>query len=220
MNEYAGLDWTGTPTPDARDVYGVGVVTVPDLTEADDILVTLRQKWSKPGDFEIHGHTLTENQILDVIQDALESLRVTIILFRVSELTEYFGLPLSQVADSAAGLIARPALTHCLEKTGIKRLWYDKGDIEGIPRQKAFRTAIAREARTLLPTRTIEVKPVPSHKNTLIQLADVFAYAVQREQIGTFKTKGLTELVRRLWKRESNEIRWGSGIDLRPYLPP
>lgn len=219
---YAGIDWTGLPdlkqTGFTVNLFGVACVVVFDIEAINARLAALRLQWVLPGTLEFHGHELTEAQLLYFARwfaaEADEEVRVFAFLFDKKELVIN-----TLLVDKPASLYpasARLVIASVLDLLPLKRIWLDN-DIPK-PKQEAFDSAVKREARLRRKGTRINVKHRASDTSSLIQLADVAAYLVQRHERGSFQSVLLDEQVRAMWRARKNGICWGKEGDLRPYI--
>lgn len=223
MSSYAALDWSGSPdAPEpnvAVELYLPCLVCVESKEDIDDVFAVWRAEFSFSQREEFHGHRLRRRPdiLLSVVEYAIKNAQVTAVVFDKRVLAGSLG---NQVFDKpyllapATGLLVAEQV---LINGELKMLWYDVGDI--VPnRRGAFKTAVQRKARSLWPV-SPDVRPLPSHKSSHVQFTDVIAYVLQREERGLSETEELRRRVRKLSRKSDCSIRYGSGDDLRPYLP-
>lgn len=223
MSSYAALDWSGSPdAPEpnvALELYLPCLVCVEANEELDDVFAEWRAEFGGTVKIEFHGYKLRRRPdvLLRVVEYAVENVQVMAMMFDKRRLAMEMG---GQIYDKPARLApatGRLVTDKILGDRGLEMLWYDDGDI--VPRQRgAFKTEIQRKARSLWPG-SPDVRPLPSHKSSHVQLADMIAYVLQREEHGLSETADLRRQVRKLCRKSDCSIRQGNGDDLRPYLP-
>jgi hypothetical protein len=223
MPLYAALDWSGSPdAPEpnvALELYVPCLVCVPVKEELDNVFAAWRKEFGLSLTEELHGHRLRRRPdvLLRVVEYAVMNALVAAVVFDKWLLVRELGAQIFDKAyllTPATGLLVAEAI---LQHTPLKMLWYDDGDL--VPtRRGAFKTDIQRNARSRW-AESPDVRPLPSHKSSHVQLADVIAYVLQREGRGLTETAELRRQVRRLSRKSDCVIRNGNGDDLRPYLP-
>lgn len=219
----AGLDWSGSPdAPEPNvtlELYLTCLVYVEAKEELDDVFAGWRAEFGFSRTEEFHGHRLRRRPgvLLSMVEYAIGKAQVLAVIFDKRLLVREIG---AQVFDKpyllapATGLLVAE---QALDSIQLSRLYYDAGDM--VPQRRgAFRTAIQRKARSLWPN-SPKVVPLPSHKSSHVQFADVIAYVLQREERGLSETVELRRQVRKLYRKSDCSIRRGGGDDLRPYLP-
>ena len=218
----AGLDWSGTSLPKQRllelDLYVPCGIMAPNVQEPEQWLLDFRSRWNRSARFEFHGHAMTEAELLQVMEYIWDKIVIAAMFLDKGRLALETDTGLFSRPDLLPAATARPIVRRLLQREPIRRMWCDD-DIPK-PQQRAFNTAVEREARITQPNAGIEIKHWPSEKHCLIQIADMVAYVLQRETRGSFKTPQLRAIAKRMLRKEGNIIWWGSESDLRPYLPP
>jgi hypothetical protein len=216
------MDWSGSPdAPQGGippELYVPCLVCVRSKDELEEFFATLRQEIGLARWEEFRGHRLRlrPGVLQRMVGYALENAHLIAFSFDKKALAAELG---EQVFGNAALIAPATGLLaahHCFEARPLKTLAYDAGDIGG-ERRKGFRTAVQREARGRWADGP-DVRPLPSDKSSLVQFADVLAYAVQREEHGLSETAELGRQVRRLRRKSECLIRRGNGSDLQPYL--
>lgn len=223
MSSYAALDWSGSPdAPEphvALELYVPCLVCVAANEELENVFTEWRVEFGFRRNGEFHGHRLQHRPdvLLRMVEYALENAQITAVIFDKHRLSVEMGSQFYDKPSLLAPATGRLVAEQVLDIRELKNLWYDDGDI--VPdRRGAFRTDIQRKARSLWPG-SPDVRPLPSHKSSHVQLADVIAYVLQREEHGLSETAELRRQIRKLCRKSDCSVRRGGGDDLRPYLP-
>lgn len=210
---FVGLDWSGTPDALVRrgqEFYICCGVSM-DMTEeeADDALRHIRQEFGLPAKAELHGYGSSPPLRMCVLELILERTQViALVLDKAVDEVEW---------DSLAQLPTVTALwvlEQHFDAGPVRRICCDEDMSK--ERQRAFNTRVYQMVGRKGMDR-VKVKHSPSHKSSAIQLADVAAYAIQREMRGVLKVAE-KPLVQALCSKTGNIVKQGSTIDLRPYL--
>ena len=207
---HAGLDWSGKPELSARpDTFIACFVAVSDPDELRLRFNALRQEARGGAVDELHGHKMTPPYLAVALSIGLElemSVGALCIDKRLSAQTGKWTQ--EKTLYEATALKLWPDF---LERTPVAHLVHD-ADIEGKARPKAFATDLKRLTQPL-GMHGLKVKPLPSQKSDLIQLADVVAYTLSR-QINKQKVEAeILELWEEIRGAKRNVVRgpeiWG-----------
>lgn len=206
---FAGGDWSGTPDKPsgAVDIYSVCVAAFSDVDLLNEASERVRLQLGIKRDEEFHGHQMSDVAIAAVLEMALElDVRLGILIVNKA------AVPLSGVTqlpapNQFAALLALRLLTRFLPLVPIKKLWIDE-DIQAKPAQKKFETAVSRLNREVGASPKIKTSFLDSRRSRLIQIADVYAYAMTR-QIGGAKIQPELENVLRKIRADSRHLILG-----------
>lgn len=215
---FVGMDWSGTPEAASyrgQEFYICCAVRMTDVEETDAALKQVRQDFGLPKTTELHGYHSGARLLKRALRLVLETGQVTALILDKATLDLPSSFALPAVLPAATALCV---LEHCFAAGVIRRLWCDQ-DIHELAKRRAFNTRIFRMARGEQAER-IDIKHYPSHKSSLIQLADMTAYALQRSLRGALETDELQRLMQTLQRKFGNLVRSVGGDDLRPYLLP
>ena len=216
---YAGLDWSGAPFAKekgvSRDFYVPCCVWMEDVEAVDAYFAAWRQELGRPITFEFHAYRCEADILLRAVEYVLANGLVSAVVLDKEALTVDLG---AQVFDHPRRLppaTGRLVLDRVLEVKPLRRIWCDEDVANDL--RADFNTQIKRKARAHWPD-SPDVKHYPSHKSSMIQLADLIAYVLQRDARGLSETAVLRQKASQLWHKQGNRIEWGRGDDLRPYL--
>ena len=215
---FAGMDWSGTP--DRRkelkepDLYVACCVVAPDVLEADEFLDNLRKRRSKPYDYEFKGYHSKENDLLELIEYVVDKGSVNAVTIDKSEVELSLGAEVFKRPDNLTIATGRLILNQAFRRGAISCVWCDEELSK--ENQKRFNTLVQRDAQSL-GMKSPKIKRFPSHKSTMIQLADVVAYALWRDTLNRIASGRLQSAVKQV-RGSGNFVRRGYGEDLRSYL--
>ena len=197
-------------------MYGACGIIAESIEVADAQVIALRRRFNRPTDFEIHGHTMTERELLSMAQEVLPTVRIVMMLTDKRQLIADLGANVFEQAPQLPVALALPVMDRLLSLSPLRRLWCD---VE-IPkdRQRLFNQPVQNWSRSRHPRQRLQITHLPSHKKSVVQIADVAAYILQRTARGSFQTADLRVAGAALWHEGKNVIWWGNGDDLQPYL--
>ena len=225
MVGYIGLDWSGTPDApesvgedESPEIYIPCAVGVADAETLNQDFAEWRKRLGVARDFEFHGSRAAADVIQEAVEYALGTAVVSAIVWDKQTLLAELGAAVFEKPALLAPATGLLALQPFLEAYSVRCIWCDE-DIQSKERQRAFTTAVKQKARaSMVADRSPDVKHYPSNKSNLIQLADMVAYALQRDFRGFSETPERRAILRRLKNKAENRVRMGGGDDLRPYL--
>ncbi len=206
---FAGADWSGTPDKPSGvvDIYSFCVAAFSDIELLNEASEPIRLELGMKRNEEFHGHNMSDANIAAVLEMALElEVRLGILIVNKA------AVPLSGVVqlpapNQFAGLLALRMLNRFLPLAPIQKLWLDE-DIQAKPAQKKFETAVSRLNREVGASLKVKTKFLDSKKSRLIQVADVYAYAMTR-QIGGAKLQPELENVLRKIRDDERHLILG-----------
>ena len=215
---FAGVDWSGTPDRKENfvgpDLYVACCVVVPSNDEANQFLDNLRKKRHKPFRYEFKGYHSEENELAELAEYVLDIGSAHALIVDKSEIESRSGREIFHRPDDLTIATGRFVLGKALEKSQVRTAWCDE-ELSS-EKQKRFNTTIQRDAKSL-GKRSPKIRHEASHKSNMIQLADIVAYALQRDALGRVRLDRLKRAVRELRDSET-VVWWNSQDDLRPYL--
>ncbi len=220
MAFHAGLDWSGAP--DAPTDETIAELYIPCLAVTDDVtlnafLSTVRVELGFSDEF--HGYRLRKRSdiLLRIVQFAIDHANVSAIVFEKGSLMTGYGAGVFDKPELLAPATGLLVAHHGFQFGEMSAITYDKPDIAGDQRRKAFRTAVQRKAKILGLVSPL-VRPADSKLSQQVQFADVIAYLLRREESNLSETIELGKKVRKLMRWSENYISTGEANDLRPYL--
>jgi hypothetical protein len=209
MPLHAGLDCSGTPdllgTGRGHNPYVVVIAAVVELEILTRLFEDSRRRFGMRQNAEFHGHSMSEQMLLAVLENAEETGLVVGALLVDKLLTQQarpaFELPSGADFQIEAALaLAETFFAH----HSLFELRCDE-DIRG-ERQKKFITSLKRLHRAVWPDDHIKVQFRPSEKSDLIQLADVIAYGLGNQARQTVEDEELRRRLIRISGSEKNII--------------
>jgi hypothetical protein len=216
---YAGLDWSGTPFPKekgvSQDFYVPCSVWMEDVDAVDAYFAAWRRELGRPVTFEFHAYRCSSDILLRAVEYVLTNGLVFAMVLDKEVLTADLGAQIFDHPKRLPPATARLVLDRVVEVKQLRRIWCDE-DVASDLRAE-FNTHLKRKARAHWPG-SPDVKHYPSHKSSMIQLADLIAYVLQRDARGLSETVELRQKTHQLWQKPGNRIERGRGDDLRPYL--
>lgn len=206
---YAGADWSGTPDKPSGtvDIYSFCVAAFPDIGLLNEASERVRLELGMKKDEEFHGHQMPDTTIAAVLEMALgleARLGILIVNKAAVPLSGKVQLP---APKQFAGLLALRMLNQFLPLVPIKNLWPDE-DIQAKMAQQQFETSVSRLNREVGISPKIKTRFLNSKKSRLIQVADVYAYAITR-QIGGAKIQPELENVLRKIRSDKRHLILG-----------
>lgn len=196
---YAGGDWSGEPNqPDEPFIFCV--VTMGDAEAWNDSCRQLRKtlRWAQNREF--HGYKMKDDvQRLQVLRmGRAAGMRVGALILTANTRA------LEKRAPSYQS-IALELLDQFFSRAALRMLWCDT-EIEEEIAQKAFETAVRHCHRAVHPDARFEARVRKSHTSSLIQLADVMAYALRTQAQNKVKDPSLRQFLKEIAADEKNLI--------------
>jgi hypothetical protein len=155
---------------------------------------------------EFHAHNMPEEFCAAVLYAAAESDLIVgaLLIDKAATRTVYKhrALPSPNEVQEAAPVRLLEAMVRVHEYSEIR---FDE-EIEGKRRQQVIITAVKRVHRAAWPQARIRVRPSPSHKSDLIQVADATAYSLGRYTRDAIRTERLRQRVEILMAHEAHMI--------------
>ena len=180
------------------DIFIACFVGVEDVQLLETRFAALRFDTFGERDAELHGYRLRPERIAETLRIGI-ALEMKVAASCIDKVASVRNGDLPPIGELHARLALR-VWDALLYQTPVARLVYDT-ELEGNARQKAFETAIKRRSAALHPAQKLKVKPLHSHKSSLIQLADVVAYALSRGMRGEKVEPEIRELMREIKSR-------------------
>ena len=160
----------------------------------------LRERFGMAQDEEFHGHEMNLKQVLELLEAAQAmGMRIGALLVHPPLDSPQARLPLNHHN------IALSLLRQFLPLCALQKLWCDE-DIKGKKAVQEFKTQVQRVNRAIYPNAKVDVRVRKSHTSSLIQLADVTAYALSREARNTLNHAALEEVLKKLRADQQNLI--------------
>ncbi len=185
--------------------YVIVVAGVEDPEILGRIFGELRKQFGMRQSAELHGHSMSEEMLLEVLECTEEVSPVVgaLVIDKAStrEFTRISEIPSPSDCQVASAL---RVVEMVFARYMLRELRCDE-DIRG-KRQKQFLTEVKRRHRTAWPETQIKVQCLPSEKSDLIQLADVIAYGLGVFTRGTIQNRDLERKVVQLRERKRNSI--------------
>ena len=197
---YAGADWSGKPD-EVGDTFIFCVVALSDAEVWEETCLRVRQKLGMSQRQEFHGHIMkTDVRVLELLQAGYDmGMRVGAFISTVQAVTA------GNLFLTREG-VALEVLEQFLPICPLQTFWFDKGDLKGKNAEKAFGTEVCRRNRAIHPDSTLEANCRKSNSSSLIQLADVMAYAFRTQARGKMKDLKLKSLLNAIGRDERNLI--------------
>ena len=195
----AGGDWSGTPDKPVgtAEIYSFCIAAFADLEALNTNCRISRLMLGMPLEEEFHGHQMSDEMIAAVLEMALAlDVRFGILLINKAAVPLTGKIALPPPAKFAAQVALR-LLSRLLPRVAIRDLWCDE-DIKGKPAQRDFQTAVSRINREVGVADKIKTRLRDSRISHLIQIADVYAYAMTKQAQGSRLEPALENVLRKI----------------------
>lgn len=211
----AGFDCSGTPNfvreAGNHDPYTLCVVAVPHdivrIKNLQDSLAAVRARFQMSEEQEFRAHGMKEEMQADVLEVILaQQLLVGALL--VDKASTRARSQYQDVLPSPSDfqvMAALAALQPMMQRCCIARLYCDE-DIQGREKQRELVIALHQCQRLAWPNTRLKVRFLASHRELLVQMADVVAYGLACHARGTLRTIRLAHLVQSIRKAPTTII--------------
>lgn len=197
---YAGGDWSGKPES-IDDTFTFCVVALSDPEAWNMACAELRASpsFGMARDQEFHGHQMKPERIFRFLS-AGHGLGM-----RVGALLIDKGATHQAKAELNHANVALALLRRFLPTCALQTFWYDE-DIKGKKAEQEFETQVRRCNRLIYPSTQLKARSRNSRTSSLVQLADVAAYALSRQARKPLKHAALEQFLKDVRSDERNLI--------------